>query len=151
MSSKKPLVERERRRQRAKQMSKAITGQKNENTQTNLTYNKIMEEDNKAKRARKGIKDQETPIDDYEAENDEANFIEEEDDEESTGASQDSESSDSNASIDNDQENQTDRKEFLFAGSGSFIKYWNYSIIILALYNSILIPLQIFYNDQGHT
>ena len=57
MSSKKPLVERERRRQRAKQMSKAITGQKNENTQTNLTYNKIMEEDNKAKRARKGIKD----------------------------------------------------------------------------------------------
>ena len=86
-------------------MSKAITGQKNENTQTNLTYNKIMEEDNKAKRARKGIKDQETPIDDYEAENDEANFIEEEDDEESTGASQDSESSDSNASIDNDQEN----------------------------------------------
>ena len=42
MSAKKPITERDRKRMRANQMSKAITSQKNENTQTNLTYQKIM-------------------------------------------------------------------------------------------------------------
>ena len=43
------------------------------------------------------------------------------------------------------------RNQFLFAGSGGFIKYWNNLIIALALYNSIFIPLQIFYKDKGHS
>ena len=39
----------------------------------------------------------------------------------------------------------------MFSGSGAFIKYWNNLIILLALYNSLTIPLQIFYKDRGHT
>ena len=43
-NAKKPITERERRRLRANQMSKAIISERNENTQTNLTYRKIMQE-----------------------------------------------------------------------------------------------------------
>ena len=139
MSSKKPLTERERRRQRANQMSKAITGQRNENTQTNVTYKSILDEDNKAQKAGKVTKDQDNLSGDDELVND-ADILD--DDGGSTGASQgDSDSSDEEASIDHDEGSQTGRKEFLFAGSGAFIKYWNYSINVLALYNAIFIPL----------
>lgn len=39
----------------------------------------------------------------------------------------------------------------IFEGSGEFIKYWNNFVIILAMYNSIIIPVQIFYKEKGHT
>ena len=150
MSSKKPLTERERRRQRANQMSKAITGQRNVETQTNITYLAILAEDSKIKKVDKADKDQEALSGADELEKDANITI---DDGGSTGESHgESDSSDEEeASIDHDENNQTDRKEFLFAGSGAFIKYWNYSIILLALYNSIFIPLQIFYAEDGHT
>ena len=31
------------------------------------------------------------------------------------------------------------------------MKQWNNFVIILALYNSLFIPLQIFYKEQGHS
>jgi hypothetical protein len=39
----------------------------------------------------------------------------------------------------------------LFSANSSFVKYWNNWIILLALYNSILIPLEVFYADKGHS
>ena len=37
----------------------------------------------------------------------------------------------------------------LFRGSGNFIGTWEKFIIILALYNSIMIPWQLFYDELG--
>ena len=31
------------------------------------------------------------------------------------------------------------------------MKHWNNFVIVLAVYNSIFIPLQIFYSDKGHS
>lgn len=39
----------------------------------------------------------------------------------------------------------------LFSGSGKFVRYWNNLIILLAMYNSALIPMQIFYKKQLHS
>ena len=39
----------------------------------------------------------------------------------------------------------------MFSGSGNFVKHWNNVVTIFALYNSFMIPLQIFYGDQGHS
>ena len=68
----------------------------------------------------------------------------------STGAS--SQDSDSSSSSDEaKQEFSSTDSKLLFSGSGNFIKYWNNFVIILAMYNSLLIPLQIFYGVQGHS
>lgn len=39
----------------------------------------------------------------------------------------------------------------MFSGSGVFVKYWNNLIILLALYNSLTIPVQIFYKTNAHS
>ena len=44
VASKKGMTERDRRRMKANQMSKALTSQKNEKTVTNNTYKKIREQ-----------------------------------------------------------------------------------------------------------
>jgi len=67
----------------------------------------------------------------------------------STGASQDSEMESIGGAF--TKEKTVQHKEFLFSGSSSFVKYWNNLIIVLALYNSIFIPLQIFYKNNGWT
>jgi len=41
------------------------------------------------------------------------------------------------------------RNELLFENSGRFIKYWNNFIIMLAMYNSLTIPIQIFYKTAA--
>ena len=66
-------------------------------------------------------------------------IINKEGSDDSTGASQDSDTE----SIKGDAANSDtlQRKEFLFSGSGGFIKYWNNLVIALALYNSMFIPL----------
>ena len=43
VASKKGMTERDRRRAKANQMSKALASQKNEKTTTNVTYNRIRE------------------------------------------------------------------------------------------------------------
>ena len=43
------------------------------------------------------------------------------------------------------------REKIIFEGSGDFVKYWNNFVIILAMYNSIIIPVQIFYKEKGHS
>ena len=42
----------------------------------------------------------------------------------------------------------TDGK-ILFSHNSKFIKNWNNGVIILAMYNSITIPMAIFYGDDG--
>lgn len=39
----------------------------------------------------------------------------------------------------------------IFSYSSAFIKYWNYAVIVLAIYNSITIPISIFYAEDGHS
>lgn len=39
----------------------------------------------------------------------------------------------------------------LFSSGGAFIKYWTNFIIVLAMYNSLTIPLQIFYKEKSHS
>ena len=41
--------------------------------------------------------------------------------------------------------------DYLFSANSNFVKYWNNWIILLAIYNSILIPLEVFYDDKGHS
>jgi len=69
--------------------------------------------------------------------------------EESTEASQDSDSS--KGEVDQKEEKPTERNLLLFTSSSNFIKQWNNFIIILAMYNSMLIPLQIFYKQKAHS
>ena len=49
------------------------------------------------------------------------------------------------------EEKALDPKMYLLRGSGSFISVWEKFIIILAIYNSIMIPWQLFYRDLGLT
>lgn len=70
--------------------------------------------------------------------------------EESTGAS--GGDSDSTSESNKQAKNQPKtREKIIFEGSGEFVKYWNNFVIILAMYNSIIIPVQIFYKDKGHS
>lgn len=55
------------------------------------------------------------------------------DDDDSTDASANSESEDA--------QKGSEPIPKIFSGSGNFIKYWNNLVIILAMYNSLLIPL----------
>ena len=40
-------------------------------------------------------------------------------------------------------------KKLIFSHNSKFIKYWNNTVILLAMYNSVTIPMAIFYADQG--
>lgn len=73
---------------------------------------------------------------------------EDDDDDDSTEASNNDSESTSSADM---QSSETVRNELLFSNGGPFIKHWNNFIILLAMYNSMTIPLQIFYKDQGHS
>ncbi len=149
-AEKKPLTEREKRRLRANQIAKTVTLEKNENTQTNLTYKKIIDRITSENKKKTRVSDK---FDD-DKEGDEAlegddmisdgDVGADEKEDASTDASQDSDSSSSAG----DTEKQLMRNEFLFSGSGTFIKQWTNFVIVLAMYNSVLIPLQIFYKDQ---
>jgi hypothetical protein len=115
-----------------------------------LTYKKIIDritEDKKKSRTKdKDVdyeKDGEDPIDGEEGISDGEVATDEKEDA-STDASQDSDSSSSAG----DTQKSHLRNEFLFSGSGSFVKQWTNFVIILAMYNSLLIPLQIFYKDE---
>ena len=58
----------------------------------------------------------------------------------STGAS----GGDSDSSIENNKHKKNEpkkREKIIFEGSGEFIKYWNNFVIILAMYNSLIIPV----------
>lgn len=116
-ADKKPLTERERRRLRANQIAKTVTLEKNENTQTNLTYKKIIDritsEDKKKTRVSDKIdgedKEGDEPLEgDDEISDGEIAADEKED--ASTDASQDSDSSSSAG----DAQKQHLRNEFLF-------------------------------------
>ena len=39
----------------------------------------------------------------------------------------------------------------MFSGSGAFVKHWNNVVTILALYNSIVIPVQLLYGENGYS
>ena len=39
--------------------------------------------------------------------------------------------------------------KYIFSFNSSFIKYWNNSIILFAMYNSVTIPIAIFYAENG--
>lgn len=39
--------------------------------------------------------------------------------------------------------------KILFSHKSTFIKYWNNMVIVLAMYNSVTIPMAIFYGDDG--
>ena len=39
--------------------------------------------------------------------------------------------------------------KIIFSHNSKFIKYWNNTVILLAMYNSVTIPMAIFYGDQG--
>jgi len=67
--------------------------------------------------------------------------------EQSTDASQDDDESSLNAENPEHQESE----QFLFSESGQFFFHWNNFIILLALYDAVLIPLQIFYKDALHS
>ena len=41
--------------------------------------------------------------------------------------------------------------KIIFRYSSNFIKHWNNMVIILAMYNSITIPITIFYGDDAHS
>ena len=41
--------------------------------------------------------------------------------------------------------------KIIFSHSSDFIKWWNNAVILLAMYNSITIPIAIFYADDGPT
>ena len=41
--------------------------------------------------------------------------------------------------------------KIIFSHSSDFIKWWNNMVILLAMYNSITIPISIFYGDDGPT
>ena len=42
-------------------------------------------------------------------------------------------------------------KEQMFSGGGQFVSYWSYYVIVLAMYNTLVIPVQIFYKENGHS
>ena len=44
---------------------------------------------------------------------------------------------------------QASDKKIIFSYSSRFIKHWNNAVIILAMYNSVTIPLDIFYQENG--
>ena len=46
---------------------------------------------------------------------------------------------------------QASDKKIIFSYSSRFIKHWNNAVIILAMYNSVTIPMAIFYQDNGPT
>lgn len=78
------------------------------------------------------------------ADNAEDDDDDKDEEEESTEASQDSDGSSNNEK----QEQSSERRELLCSGSGAFVKHWNNFIIVLAMYNSVLIPMQIFYTSD---
>ena len=39
--------------------------------------------------------------------------------------------------------------KIIFSHKSSFIQHWNNMVIILAMYNSVTIPMQIFYGENG--
>ena len=41
--------------------------------------------------------------------------------------------------------------KFIFLRTSVFMKYWQYFVIVLAIYNSITIPISIFYDIHGHS
>jgi len=143
------MTERDRRRLRAAQIKKTVIHHKNENTQTNLTYRKIIDktfEDKKQTR----VRDKQS---DFDKEGDE--IIDEDEISEGEVAIDDKEDASTDASQDSDSSSQNgeiakgfSKDEFLFSGSGAFIKHWTNFVIVLAMYNSVLIPLQIFYKDE---
>ena len=154
---KKTITERDRKRMRANQMANAIKSEKNELTQTNQIYQYFMNQweneklptspEKKFEMNQKSENEASQQQQFSDEEERQQPVIEAQDD--STGASQDSDSDSTGGAVQASQAVQ--RKEFLFAGSGVFIKYWNNVIIALALYNSLFIPLQIFYKDKGHS
>ena len=83
-----------------------------------------------------------TPEEQFSDDQDEEEIIKDDD---STGASQEDSDDDGEESA-----KPSARKEFLFSGSGNFVKQWNNFVIIMAIYTSVFIPLQIFYNTNGH-
>ena len=46
---------------------------------------------------------------------------------------------------------QASDKKIIFSYSSRFIKHWNNAVIILAMYNSVTIPMAIFYSENGPT
>ena len=41
--------------------------------------------------------------------------------------------------------------KIIFSYKSSFISNWNNMVIILAMYNSVTIPMAIFYGEDGHS
>ena len=41
--------------------------------------------------------------------------------------------------------------KIIFSEKSAFVMYWGYFVIILAIYNSITIPISIFYGEDGHS
>lgn len=39
--------------------------------------------------------------------------------------------------------------KIIFSHSSKFIKYWSNTVILLAMYNSVTIPMAIFYAEEG--
>lgn len=39
--------------------------------------------------------------------------------------------------------------KILFSHKSTFIKYWSNTVILFAMYNSVTIPLAVFYNEDG--
>lgn len=39
--------------------------------------------------------------------------------------------------------------KIIFSHSSRFIKHWNNAVILLAMYNSVTIPMAIFYDENG--
>lgn len=46
---------------------------------------------------------------------------------------------------------QASDNKIIFSYSSNFIKHWNNAVIVLAIYNSVTIPLDIFYQENGPT
>lgn len=114
-----------------------------ENNVTNLTYKKILENIEQEKKAKSPDKFKSGEFADLLEGKDDSDAGEDHDDEESTDASANSDSE--------DNAKGSEPRLIIFSGSGNFIKYWNNLVIILAMYNSLVIPLQLFYGDKGHS
>ena len=133
-------------------MNQAISGEPNQKTLTNLTYLEMVEKmkndraNAKPKSPTKLAADSVATADKIE----EAELSDKEDDPENH---QDEASTDASGESDSgmSEQQELDRKQLLFAGSGNFIKHWNNFVILLAMYNAVLIPLQLFYDVKGHS
>ena len=139
---KKTLTAREKKRARASKNQKQGEREKKIDSVTNTMYLTLKE---KLEDERKHAKspDKMRSLDSSYV-RDEGEELEDQEEDESTDVSGNSDSGESQQATD-------DHQKLLFSGSGVFVKWWNNIIIILAMYNSILIPLQLFYADMGHS